>query len=149
MKKIKLRTTSKLGFYGKAFRVHNYVTFQLIFIDITVGRPIVPLINKLVDRWYASRLHKVIKYYKALKEQTDADLYYQTNYDDDSNVYSGEFVYGKEEARWDWERQADIKECEPFIPVWLKRKIDKYIEHYYERQYLKQSRKEEDHEIEQ
>lgn len=127
-------------------RSYNYITINLLVVDVNIGRPIVPYINKLIDWYICTRFHKVLMYVKASKEQIDTDLYYQTNYDEDSSVYSGEFTYDKEEARWDWERQITIKENAVYIPLWLRHRIDRYLENYYERQYLKQLRKEEDHE---
>jgi len=143
---IKLRKTPKFGVCFKLMRTYNYVTINLLIVDVSIGRPIVPRINKLIDWYICTRFHKVVMYVKASKEQIDADLYYQTNYDEDASIYSGEFTYSKEEARWDWGRQITIKENAHYIPLWLRHRIDRYLENYYERQYLKQLRKEEDHE---
>lgn len=123
MKKFKFITISDFPIWRidtLFMRNYNYVFINLGRVSITIGRPIIPLVNKMIDVWEESRLNKIRLYYIVCKEQIDCSI-----------------LLDMSDIRKDWMVQTTIKEMEQSVPQWLKSIISNHLERYYEREFRK------------
>lgn len=133
---IKLSQRPDYSFQTGWMRNYNFVCLSVWKVNVFVGRPIVPLINKGVVWWEQTHIHRIHRYYQAMKMQVDNHLEYQSIY---SNGTEGTTVnFAKEEQQKDWTIQCAISEMGMSVPIWLRLILSKRVEKYYEKQYQQQ-----------
>lgn len=131
MMKIKKVDSSKDEIITKFMEPYNFVIIQLDNHQIIIGRPIVPLINKVRQYWKACFIRQALRYYATSKQQIEVDLWLRETANEPDFIATKERI--EEANRESWDLHCSILESKQHLPHWLIAWLDDRIERYYEK----------------
>ena len=114
-------------------REYNFISVTFGRVVFVVGRPVVPLINRWIDRWERTCISRTCRYYAANMQQIMNDRFYNEQDENLSHEYVAYLV--DKQLRKDWAVQHTIIFMGSLIPGWIKRRIDTQIENHYEKEH--------------
>lgn len=132
------KITFSRQFIGKDVKLlkdYNSASFTFFFIRVTIGRPFTVWYNRTVQAYHQTLLYYALQYYRTLKLQVNLDLLFTSGTAEDVSKAYKEF--DANEQRRQWTLNMDIAELELYLPVEVKRYINKRVERYYEKRFLK------------